>query len=151
MIITDALNGHTVEDVRRNQDGSVTLYTDHGRTLTLHVEDGRITVKPPKLILPDARPIEELPSERMRLREAFQGFMVSHATYDDFGAINFVCEPHTTTVSAEKKREGVFLITPGTVAHREVRVTHHNGLIDELPPVSAIVALESLGVFGESM
>lgn len=135
MIITDTLNGHTVEDVRRNQDGSVTLYTDHGRVLTLHVDGGRIVVKPPKLILPDARPIEELPSERMRLREAFQGFMVSHVTFDDHGFLNVVCDPH-----------GSYTLTRG---HREVRITHHNGLIDELPPVSAVIALESLSVFGE--
>jgi hypothetical protein len=137
VIITDTLNGHTVEDVRRNQDGSVTLYTDHGRVLTLHVDGGRITVKPPKLILPDARPIEELPSERMRLREAFQGFMVNHVTYDDQGFLNVVCDPH-----------GRFTLTRG---HREVRITHHDGLIDELPPVSAVIALESLSVFGESI
>jgi hypothetical protein len=147
MIITDALNGHTVEDVRRNQDGSVTLYTDHGRTLTLHVDGGRIVVKPPKLLLPDARPIEEMPSERMRLREAFLGFMVSHVTFDEQGFLNVVCAPHDRG-SFVRRECGNMTLTRG---HREVRITHHNGLIDELPPVSAIIALESLSVFGESM
>lgn len=139
MIITDALNGHTVEDVRRNQDGSVTLYTDLGRTLTLHVEDGRIAVKPPKLILPDARPIEELPSERMRLREAFQGFKVNYVTFDDRGFLNVVCDPLPGTEKYSKAS-----------GHREVRIAHHNGLIDELPPVSAVIELEGLAVFGEA-
>lgn len=140
MIITDTLNGHTVEDVRRNQDGSVSLYTDNGRVITLHVECGRIEVKPPKLILPDARPIEELPSERMRLREAFIGHRINYAVYDDAGGISVVCDPQPGTEKYSKAS-----------GHREIRITHSAGMIDELPPVSAIISLESLAIFGATI
>jgi len=139
VIITDTLNGRTVEDVRRNQDGSVTFYTDNGRTLTLYVENARIEVKPPKLILPDSRPIEDFPSERMHLAQAFIGHMIQYASYDDQGFITFVCEP-------QRGRE-MFRKSHG---HREIRLTHSSGLIDELPPVSAVVALPSLSVLGET-
>lgn len=118
----------------------MSLYTDNGRTITLHVDGGRIAVKPPKLILPDARPIEELPSERMRLREAFIGHRINYAVYDDAGCISVVCDP---LPGAEKYSKAS--------GHREVRITHHDGLIDELPPVSAIISLESLAIFGANI
>lgn len=138
MIITDTLNGHTVEDVRRNQDGSVSFFTDNGRVLTLHVQDGEIQARPQKLILPDSKPIEEMPSERMRLREAFVGFTINYAVYDELGNINIVCDPLHGREMYSK-----------AVGHREVRITHHNGLIDELPPVSAVINLEGQTLFGE--
>jgi len=140
VIITDTLNGHTVDDVRRNQDGSVSLYTDNGRVITLHVDNGRIEVKPTKLILPDARPVEEFPSQRMRLREAFVGHRINYAVYDDMGCISVVCDPQPGAQKYSKAS-----------GHREVRITHSAGLIEELPPVSAIVTLESLAIFGANL
>lgn len=142
MIITDALNGHTVEDLRRNQDGSVTLYCDSGRTLTLYVNDlGRIDVKPQKLILPDSLPVEDFPSERMRLLQAFQGYRIDYATYDDHGCITFVCAPLESWNGRESK----------AIGHREIKLAHSGGMIDELPPVSAKITLEGLSIFGEAM
>ena len=138
MIVTDTLNGHTVEDVRRELDGSVTLYCDSGRTLNLHVLNNKIEAKPRKLIL-DEREVVVEPSERMRLLTAFQGFMVKYAVYDNCGFITFVCEPLKHNREAYKKSTG----------HREICLTHKNGLINELPPVSAIITMESLSVFGE--
>jgi len=139
MIVTDTLNGHTIEDVRRNQDGSVTMYCDSGRTLTLHVENGVVEVKPEKLILPDSVPIEAMPSDRMRLLQAFQGYTVNYAHHNDSGGLVFVCEPLRSTKEKYAKSCG----------HREVAVSHSNGFIDELPPVSAIITMPSLSVFGE--
>jgi hypothetical protein len=138
MIITDTLNGVTVEDVRRNQDGSVTLFCDSGKVLVLYVESGRIEAR---LHLPrlEEDVTEIAPSERMRLLEAFQGELINYATYDDNGFINFVCEPHRHLYAAYTKSHG----------HRTILLTHHNGRIDELPPVSAVVALPSLAVFGK--
>lgn len=138
MVITDTLNGHTVEDVRRNADGSVTLYCASGRNLTLYVSSGRIEAKPPKIILPDAPPVEVVPSTRMRLRESFLGQTINYGYYTETGALTFVCEPLRHDREAYTKSSG----------HREIRLTHSNGLIDELPPVSAIVALPSLSLFG---
>jgi hypothetical protein len=137
--ITDALNGHTVEDVRRNSDGSVTLYCDSGRPLTLHVWKSIISVKPPKIILPDMPEPAMVHSTRMRLLDAFQGLMVSHAHYDDSGAIVVVCNPVNDGSAMFAKSHG----------HREIKMTHSQGRIDELPPVSAIIKLPGLAVFGE--
>ena len=139
MVITDTLNGHTVEDVRRNADGSVTLYCASGRTLTLFVSSGRVEAKPHKVILPDAPPAEVLPSARMRLLEAFQGHMVNYCYHDEGGCLIFVCEPLRHDREVFKKSSG----------HREIRLAHSNGLIDELPPVSAVIGLPSLSLFGE--
>ena len=139
MVITDTLNGHTVEDVKRNADGSVTLYCASGRTLTLLVSGGRVEAKPPKVILPDAPPVEVLPSTRMRLREAFQGHAIHYGHYDDHGNLIFVCDPLRHDREKFQKAHG----------HREIKITHSNGLIDELPPVSAVISLPSLSLFGE--
>jgi len=139
VIVTDTLNGHTIEDVRRELDGSVTFYCDSGRTLNLHVLNSKIEAKPRKLILDEREVVEIEPSERMRLLRAFQGFMVKYAVYDDHGFITFVCEPLNHNREVYKKSTG----------HREICLTHKNGLINELPPVSAIIAIESLSVLGE--
>jgi hypothetical protein len=136
VIVTDTLNGRTVEDIQRNADGSVSFYCDSGHDLTLYVKEGQIEAMPPRMILPDAPVVELHGSKRMRLLEAFQGFMVNYAYYDDQGCIIFVCEP---------LHDGFFI----SHGHREIRVTHTNGRIDELPPVSAVVKLPSLAVFGE--
>ena len=133
MQITDTLNGHTVEDVRRNPDGSVTLYCTSGRSLTLYVEKGKIVAKPPKIILPDV-PEPKVPfSERMRLRESFQGYMIEYVTSDDAGCLDFICE-RLRGLEKYSKQAG----------RREIRLTHTNGLINELPPVSARIFLEGL-------
>jgi hypothetical protein len=137
MIVTDTLNGHTVEDVRRNADGSITLFCDSGRRLTLYVSKGVVVVRPPKIYLPDQF-IPQVVSERMRLLQAFQGLMVNYATYDDQGCITITCEPLRGRESYTK-----------SCGHRTVKLTHRNGLIDDLPPVSAIVALTGLSVFGD--
>ena len=133
MIVTDTLNGHTVEDVRRNHNGSVTLYCDSGRALTLHVLQGRIEVSPEKVVIPDGAVVPEPPSVRMRLLEAFQGYMVNYAHYDDKDDLVFVCEPVNQSFG-----------------HREIKLAHENGLISELPPVSAIIGLPSLSIFGKA-
>lgn len=138
MKITELLNGSTIEDVRRNPDGSVTLFCDSGKTATLFVEEGEIRLKPAKLELP-FQPVQPVQSERMNLLQAFQGFQINYAYYDDEGAVTFVCEPLPHTTETFKKSAG----------HREVRLMHHDGLIDELPPVSAIIGLPGLSVFGE--
>lgn len=138
MIITDTLNGYTVEDVRRNKDGSVTLYTDNGRKLTLFVYRGRIEAMPPKLVLPGCEPPHVNPeSQRMRLQEAFVGLMVDYATYTEDGCLNLTCQPLRGREKYSKSS-----------GHREIRLTHSQGLIDELPAVSAVVSLPSLAVFG---
>jgi hypothetical protein len=129
--ITDALNSHTVEDVRRNADGSVTLYCDSGRELTLYVWQGRIEAKPPKIILLDAPEQIILPSTRMRLLDAFQGLRVNHAYYDASSSIVFVCEPCNTGKAMFEKSFG----------HREIKLTHSLNIIDEFPSVSAIIKL----------
>ena len=139
MMITDALNGHTIEDVRRNPDGSVTLYCDSGRTINLHVVSGIIQALPPKIALPERDLGPEPFSEQMRLREAFEGMMINYAHYNDHGHLIFVCEPLRHNRERYAKSYG----------HREVTLTHSNGLIDELPPVSAIVGLPGLSVFGK--
>lgn len=138
MIITDTLNGQTVEDVRRETDGSVTFYCDSGRTLTLFVCNGRIEAKPPGIVLPDQPNQAVQPSSRMRLLEAFQGFMINYAAYREDGSIDIVCEPLRHDREAYQKAHG----------HREVHLAHNKGLIDELPPVSAKISLEGLKVFG---
>lgn len=139
MIITDTLNGHTVEDVRRNPDGSVSFYCSSGRTITLCVDAGKIGVKPQKFLLPgDDIPLELVQSERMRLREAFQGHMIEYAYYDEEGHLTFVCEP--LRHDREKYQK--------SIGHREIRLSHSAGSIDELPPVSAVVSLPSLSLFG---
>lgn len=138
MRITDTLNGRTVEDVRRNPDGSVTLYCDSGHEVCLFVCDNRIEVKPPRLYLPD-QPFVEPDSQRMRLMEAFQGFMINYVHYDEGGNLIFVCEPMRHDRDPYKKALG----------HREIKVAHSHGLIDELPPVSAVMTLPSLSIFGK--
>ena len=140
MVVTDTLNGRTVEDVRRNIDGSVTFYCDSGHKLTLYVEDGQIEAKPRdlKVALGLEEPVE-LPSERMRLREAFQGYTVNYAHYNDDGSIVFVCDALRSNREKYAKSSG----------HREINLAHSNGLIDELPPVSAMIAMPSLSVMGE--
>ena len=137
MRITDTLNGCTIDDVRRNADGSVTLYSDSSRELTLHVWEGIIEAKPPKIVLPNVAELVVVPSERMRLLQAFQGLMIKYAHYDDAGSLIFVCEPLRGKNKFEKSH-----------GHREIKLTHSQGLIDELPPVSAIIKLPSLGLFG---
>ena len=137
MRITDTLNGCTIDDVRRNADGSVTLYSDSSRELTLHVWKGIIEAKPPKIVLPNVAELVVVPSERMRLLQAFQGLMIKYAHYDDAGSLIFVCEPARGKKKFEKSH-----------GHREIKLTHNQGLIDELPPVSAIIKLPSLGLFG---
>ena len=141
MYITEFLNGHTVEDIRRNRDDSVTLFCDSGRTITLHVVNGKIEARPPEIRLPDQseEQLEIAFSERMRLREAFQGYMINYAIYDQKGGLVFVCEPHKHNREKYKKSHG----------HREITMSHSNGIIDELPPVSAVIALPSLSVFGK--
>jgi hypothetical protein len=139
VVITDTLNGSTIEDLRRNQDGSVSFYCDSGRSITLCVENGRIEVSPSKLIMPDATPIEEFPSVRMRLLEAFQGFMVSYAYYDEEGCVTFVCEPLRHDTEQYAKSSG----------HREIRLAHTDGIINELPPVSAKISLIGMSVLGD--
>ena len=139
MVVTDTLNGRTVEDVRRNIDGSVTFYCDSGHTLTLYVEDSQIKAKPRDLIVsPEPERAVELPGDRMRLREAFQGHTVNYAYYGDAGDIIFVCEPLRHDREAYAKSSG----------HREITVAHSKGLIDELPPVSAIITIPSLSFSG---
>ena len=140
MIVTDTLNGHTVEDVRRNLDGSVTLYCTSGRTLELYVSAGRIEAKPPKLILPDQPAPAPAPSERMRLTEAFLGMMINYACYDERGFLTIVCERLRHDRQMYAKSYG----------HREITLTHSNGLIDEAPPVSAVIGLPSLAIFGDA-
>jgi hypothetical protein len=136
MIITDVLNGHTVEDVRRNTDGSVSLYCASGRQVTLFVCNGRVEAKPAKIILPDSPPVDIPLPNRMRLLTAFQGFTIEYCYYDDANALVFVCEPLRHDREAYTKASG----------HREIRLAHTNGLIDELPPVSAKVALPALSL-----
>lgn len=138
MIITDTLNGQTIEDVRRNPDGSVILFCDSGRKITLYVNQGLIVAKPPKLILPDQPEMPILSTARMRLREAFEGMMIKYASYTPGGALNFVCEPVRSNKEMYQKAAG----------YREIRLTHTNGLIDELPAVSARITLPSLSIFG---
>ena len=140
MQITEFLNGHTIEDVRRNRDNSVTLFCDSGRTLTLHVVNGQIEAMPPAIRLPDQadRDLEVAFSERMRLREAFQGFMVNYVVYNDTGALIFVCEPLKHIREKYQKALG----------HREITMGHTNGVIDELPPVSAKISLPGQAIFG---
>lgn len=140
MQITDTLNGHTVEDVRRNADNSVTLYCTSGRTLELYVSNGFIEVKPPRIILPDQPDPAPAPSERMRLREAFLGMMVNYAYHNDSGYLVIVCEPLRHDRDMYAKAHG----------HREITLTHSNGVIDELPPVSAIIGLPSLAILGDA-
>jgi hypothetical protein len=137
--ITDTLNGHTVEDVRRNDDGSVTFYCDSGRYLTLEVLAGVIEAKPRKLVIPGQPELTDMASARMRLLDAFRGLMISHAYYDDSGSLIFVCEPCNTGGPMFEKSHG----------HREIKLTHSQGRIDELPPVSAIIKLPGLAVFGK--
>lgn len=141
MRITDFLNGHTVEDVRRNKDMSVTLFCDSGRTITLHVINGRIEAKPPEIRLDDEldRELEVAYSDRMRLREAFLGHMINYVAYNKDGGLIFVCEPTKHYREMYKKSHG----------HREITVSHTNGVINELPPVSAVIALPGLSVFGQ--
>ena len=141
MQITDLLNGHTVEDVRRNNDGSVTLYCDSGRTVTLFVCNGYIELKPEKLYLPDQQtPVPELFSTRMRLSDAFQGHMIDFVYTGDAGSLVFVCTPLRRDDEPLKKSYG----------HREVRLTHSGGQINEMPPVSAVIRPLGLSVFGSS-
>ena len=139
MQITDTLHGRTVEDVRRNKDGSVTLFCDCGRTVTLHVVDGQVRAKPPELVLPDKR-LEEIVSERMNLLQAFVGFTIDYVVSNaNDGSITIVCQPQRHDRETYKKSLG----------YREVRLTHSNGLINELPPVSAVVKLPSMSLFGK--
>lgn len=137
MRLTDSLHGRTVEDVRRNVDGSVVLYCDSGDPITLEVVNGRIEVRTERLTL-DTAPAVEINSTRMRLLEAFLGFTVNYAFYDDDNDLIFVCEPKAHATEKYKKSYG----------HREIKLGHTNGVIDELPPVSAKIALPSLGLFG---
>ena len=135
MIITDTFNGHTIEDVRRSADGSVTMYCDSGRALTFSVIDGEIQAKPVFIALDSIK--ANYAGQRLRLLEAFQGHMVDYVTRDDKG-LTFVCEPLKHDREAYQKAHGF----------REIRLTHTDGIIDELPPVSAKVSLEGLKVFG---
>ena len=139
MIITDTLNGHTIEDVRRNHDGSVTLYCDSGRVLTLEVFEGVITVRQEPLL---AQNIELVvpPSERMRLLQAFQGHTVNYVYHTEMGNLVFVCAPLKHNTKTFHKAAG----------HREITLTHTGGLINELPPVSAKISIESLSLAGKS-
>jgi hypothetical protein len=130
MVITDTLNGRTVEDIRRNEDGSVTLYCDSGHILTLEVVGGVIQAKPKAILFAGVEVIQPA-STRLNILAAFQGLMINHVLYDENDYLIFVCDPIG-------KSHG----------HREIRVTHTNGLVDELPPVSAIISLPSLAITG---
>ena len=136
MIITDTLNGRTIDDVRRI-DGGVRFYTDSSSEVTLCVQDGLIVVKPPKLILPD-RPEPVIVSTRLKLVESFQGYRINYVAYTSDGGLLFVCDPLNHNVKQYTKSPG----------RREITLTHTNGIIDELPKVSAKVALEGLDVKG---
>jgi len=139
VIITDTLNGHTIEDVRRNHDGSVTLYCDSGRVLTLEIFEGVVSVRLKALLDPDQELFAQ-PSERMRLLEAFQGHTVNYAYHTEAGNLVFVCEPLKHDTKAFHKSAG----------HREITLTHTDGLINELPPVSAKIAIKPLSLAGKS-
>jgi hypothetical protein len=130
MVITDTLNGRTVEDIRRNEDGSVTIYCDSGHILTLEVVGGVIQARPQPILFAGVEVIQPA-STRLNILAAFQGLMVKYVHYDDIGCLIFVCEP-----------------IGKSIGHREIRITHTNGLVDELPPVSAIISLPSLAVAG---
>ena len=80
----------------------------------------------------------EIPQET-RLLDAFRGHTIEYAYYTERGFLTFVCEPLRHDREAYTKSSG----------HREVRVAHSDGLIDELPPVSAVIAMPSLSVFGD--
>jgi hypothetical protein len=138
MIITDTLNGRTVVEVRRIE-GGVRFYTDSSTELDLYVnENGVISVKPKKLILPE-RPEELIvPGERLKLSEAFQGYEIEYAAYTSEGNVIFACEPLKHNREMYKKAHG----------RREITLTHTDGVIDELPKVSARVKLPGLKVMG---
>ena len=139
MQITEFLNGQTIEDIRRNTDMSVTFFCDSGRVITLHVENQEIKAKQINWKRLDKLEydLEVAYSERMRLREAFIGFRIDHVIYDASGNLIFVCNP-------EKHSTEKYTLSYG---HREITVTHSNGSIDELPPVSAKIGLPGLDVF----
>lgn len=139
MQLTEFLNGQTIEDIRRNKDMSVTFFCDSGRVITLHVENQEIRAKPINYKRLDKleHDLEIAYSQRMRLREAFLGYRINHIVYDGGGNLIFVCYPEKH--SAEKYT--------WSYGHREIKVTHSNGIIDELPPVSAKIEVPGLAVF----
>jgi len=65
---------------------------------------------------------------------AFQGLMIKYANYTEEGFVTIVCEPLRHDREKYVKSCG----------HREVCLTHKNGLINELPPVSAIISMPGL-------
>ena len=136
MIITDALNGRTIDDIRR-VDGGVRFYTDSSSEITLCVQNGIVVLKPPKLILPGIF-IPETTSTRLRLVEAFQGYKINYVAYTSDGGLLFVCDPAKHNVKQYTKSPG----------RREILLTHTNGVIDELPCVSAKIALEGQTIKG---
>jgi hypothetical protein len=104
------------------------------------VEAGVITAKAPDIAIHNVQ-LRFIPetSTRLNLLAAFQGYMVNYVYHDDTGNLVFVLEPKRHNREKYTKSSG----------HREIRVTHHNGLVEELPPVSAKVNLPSLAVLGK--
>lgn len=131
MQITEALSGRTIEDVRRNADGSVSLYCDSGQVVTLRVDEGEIRAAPKSIILPGISTPDT--GRRMSLLESLQGFMIEYAFYEDDDLV-FRCEPvkHNAIPGAK------------SLGSRDVRLTHTDGVIDEVPSVSAVIKLPGL-------
>jgi hypothetical protein len=129
--ITEALSGRTIEDVRRNSDGSVSLYCDSGQVVTLRVDEGEIRAAPKSIILPGISTPET--GTRMNLLESLQGFRIEYAFYQGDNLF-FSCEPvkHNATLWVK------------SLGSRYIRLTHTDGVIDEAPSVSAVIKLPGL-------